>query len=666
MARKPVLATLVPWSCAYLGCVIFLLAGLDPQTRPSLALLGQLGWLALIGSIPTALLLGAASRIAHAEPRVVAATALVLGGLCAAVGWQHTDFLLSGPHWVVDPRRTAVRVAADASLGVLGGVGWLWMIHGMRIRQRRLLVLWLSASAMMVIVLGAAITWYRAYDFTIAQLVLPAGLLTSAITYLVVRRWGFGTLALGLAVSCSLVGVVSRFVPSMAATGQRELIAHSRAGALVALYVLPHFERRASWSQVPKPCPEPHSVVLEAPVGIRPQARRNVILVTVDALRKDAVEAHVAGRAVMPELNRLAKRGVSFQNATSTYPATLFAVGSAFTGMSPAELYLSPVLPETIFSQSRSRVDRQIVVLPDVSWFRLPIVARFLAPEVEPIFVPNDDDATDSTIARLRDARASGASVMAWVHYYSPHDPYVEQRVFRFGRGRKNAYLSEVAYFDAALGRLFAYLERDGWLEDSLVVFFSDHGEALGERSYWGHHVYLNGWMIDVPLVLWHADLSPARPRVGVSLSDVAPTVMHFLGLPIASDIVGQSLFTLNPDDVDRTSFSEAFPVRGRELFASFPLPALDDKTIVDRLQSIRLSNKGYEPKGAVTRGRYRLIHHRASDAWLLYERSDLGIEKPASEQQERDAAELLRNDLERWEEGQLDRIQCRLNVEVD
>jgi arylsulfatase A-like enzyme len=659
-------ATLVLWSCAYVGCFGFLLAGLPPQTQPSIALLSQLGWLALIGSIPTSLLLAATSRAARARRGIVFATALAAAALTAALGWEHTDFLLSGPRWATDPRRTAVRMAMDASIGLLGGAGWLWLIRGMRVRRRRWLALWLAASGLVVILLGAAITWYRAYDFSVAQLVLPAALLTGAMTYLTVRRWRFGALVLGIAVAGSLAGLVTRFVPSVADTGEREVIAHSRGGALVTLYVLPQLESGPTWSPTQEPCPQLRSVVLKAPTGIPPDARRNVILVTVDALRKDALWAHIGGRAVMPKLSHLSKRGVSFQNATSTYPATLFAVGSAFTGLSPAELYLAPVLPETIFSRSRSRVDRQIAVLPDVSWFRLPIVARFLAPGVEPVFAPNDAAATKMMMERLRAARADGASVMAWVHYYSPHDPYINQRRFPFGPGRRNAYLSEVAYFDAALGRFLAYLERDGWLEDSLVIFFSDHGEALGERSYWGHHVYLNGWMIDVPLVLRHAGLAPSRPTVGVSLADVAPTVLHFLGLPIPSDIEAQSLFTLDPDRLDRPSFSEAFPVRGIELFDSFRLPALDDQTIVDRLHSIRVANKGYEPKGAVTRGRYRLVHHRAADTWLLYERADSDAERPIDPEQGRHAAELLRNELEQWERAQLHRIECRLKVEAN
>jgi arylsulfatase A-like enzyme len=249
---------------------------------------------------------------------------------------------------------------------------------------------------------------------------------------------------------------------------------------------------------------------------------------------------------------------------------------------------------------------------------------------------------------------------MAWIHYYAPHAPYVARPGFPFGRGRENAYLSEAAYFDRQLGDLMRYLAEDGWLEDTLVVFFSDHGEALGERGYYGHHVYLDGWMVDVPLVVWHADLPPAEAQVGVSVADIAPTVLHFLGLPQRSDLPAQSLFTLDRDAAGRPTFSEAFPVRGEALFASFRLPALDDATIAERLRSIRTASRGYEPKGAVTLDRYRLIHHRAADATWTYVRNEDGSSSPIASAE---VSKSLRRTLDRWEGAQLRRIECRLRV---
>ncbi|HSN83182.1 MAG TPA: sulfatase [Polyangiales bacterium] len=664
ISRSPTVP-LALWSSAYAGCLLFLLAELIPHAWLSLPLLGQLCWLAAIGSIPTTLLLGAAVRAAQARPPVVVATTIALALLTVAVGWEHTDFLLSGPGWALHPQRTSLRAMMAAFLGLLGATGWLWLVAGMRIERRQSLVVWSIVTAAAVALLATTMARYRAYDYSMAQLVLPAGLLSAAILFLLVRRRRYGFVVFGIAAAGLALASVSRFVPSLAETGQRALIAHSRAGALVTLYVLPQLDAGPSWSTDGQPCPDPRPFVEDTPIGIPPEARRNVILVTVDALRNDVVDTVVGGRPLMPALSRLSRRGVSFQNATSTYPATLFAVGSAFTGLSPAELYLSPTLPETIFTRAQTHVDRQLAVFPDVSWFRLPIVGQFLAPGVEIDFAPTDRAATELIIERLRGARAEDASVMAWVHYYSPHDPYVSRPRFGFGTDRKSAYLGEAAYFDAQLGRLFAYLEEDGWLDDSLVVFFSDHGEALGENGYWGHHVYLNGWMIDVPLVLWHADLAPARPVVGASLADVAPTVLHFLGLPIPSDIPAKSLFMLDADRSGRASFSEAFPVRGRELFDSFRLPGLEEATIRDRIESIRIANKGYEPKGAVTRDGYRLGHHRAADAWLLYERGPRGAERPIHGEPS-EAHRLLQSELRAWERAQLRRIECRLRIKAD
>ncbi len=666
MPSKPFAPMLTLWASAYLGCALFLLVGLLPQGSVSVELLGQLSWLALVGSVPSTLVLGAASRVAGAARSVIVASTVAVIMFVVAIGWEHTDFLLSGPHWMFHPRRQAIRVAMVSALGLLGAGGWLWLILGVRTQRRLRLAAWVALTVMAVGLLTAAIVRYRAYDYSTAQLLFPAGVLCSAIVYLLVRKSPHWLVVPGVAAACLLYGVGSRFDPALVAIGQREVIAHSRAGALATLYVLPHFHDEETWQSSENVCPEPKPVVEESPIGIEPDERRNVIIVTVDALRKDVMGIEVDGRPVTPELSRLAKAGVSFANATSTYPATLFAMGSAFTGLSPAELYLSPSLPDTIFTRSRGHVDQQIAVLPDVSWFRLPIVEQFLAPGVEIAFAPTDAAATGALIARLRAARDEDSSIMAWVHYYSPHDPYQTQPAFPFGKGKKNGYLSEVAYFDRELGRLMRYLDEDGWLDDTLVVFFSDHGEALGEKSYWGHHVYLNAWMVDVPLVLWHARLPSAEPRVGVSLADVAPTVLHFLGLPIPSDIPAQSLFTLDPNLSNRPSFSEAFPVRGRELFDSFRLSALDDASIRARLRSIRIASKGYEPKGAITRGHHRLIHHRGADTTLFYDHETDPEEQRGRSASSGEASKLLRTELDRWEQEQLLRIRCRLQLSED
>jgi arylsulfatase A-like enzyme len=664
MSRRALAPPLALWSSAYLGCATFLGIGLLPSTPLSAELLGELAWLSLIGSIPTALLLGSALHASRASGVFLATVAAAIALLGFAVAWEHTDFLLSGPRWAMHPRRGLLQMALAGGLGLLGAGGWSWLVAGARSDGRGRRALWAFATSVVVALLTIAIGRYRAYDYTLAQAVLPGGVLCAGVIHLFCGssrgRWNA---AFGLAAASALFAAGSRISPEWIATGEREVIAMSRAGGLVTLYVLPHLRTEDRWSDSNLECPPTRPVIEQSPLSISASERRNVIVITVDALRKDVVGANESGARITPELSRLAERGISFENATTTYPATLFAVGSAFTGLSPAELYLSPAMPETIFTRARTRVDRQLVILPDVSWFRLPIVQSFLAPGAETSFAPSDAAATRALVDELRAARVSGESVMAWIHYYSPHDPYQSHPSFPFGKGRKNAYFSDVAYFDRQLGKLFAHLEDDGWLDDTLVVFFSDHGEALGEKAYFGHHVYLDGWMVDVPLVLWHASFEPAQPRVGVSIADVAPTVLHFLGIPQPADLPAESLFTLEPNAKGRASFSEAFPVRGEALFNSFRLPALDDATIRARLRSIRSANKGYEPKGAITRDDQRLIHHRGADATLVYERAADGSESPLTGAEVQERTNLLRSELEQWEREQLRRIQCRLRV---
>ena len=658
-ARSLPLALLL-WASSYLGCAAFVLAGVLPRGPFSVPLLGQLTWLALLGSVPTTLLLAAASRTSRSGRRIVLGTAAAVALLALTVGWEHTGFLLSGPRWALHPQRGLIRLALNLLLGGAASAAWLWVVLGMRLDARRELAVWGVVTLLTVAVLGDAMIRFRAYDYFVAQLLLPAGTLCAALVFVLLGRLPYRRAAVTLAALFALLGAGTRLTPAAAATGQREMIAHSRAGALASSYVLPHLPTEQAWAPSTAACPDVLPSIETAPLPMDPARRRNVLIITVDALRKDVIGAARREAPVTPELSRLETEGVAFQNATSTYPATLFAIGSAFTGLSPTELYLAPALPETIFTRAAAHTDSQFAILPDVSWFRLPIVERFLAAGLDPVFVANDAAATRASIQHLQAARAEGSSVMGWIHYYAPHDPYRARRPFPFGAGKRNAYLSEVAAFDRELGRLLDYLKKDGWLEDSLVVFFSDHGEALGEEGYWGHHVYLNGWMTDIPLVLWHAALPPARPTVGVSLVDVAPTVLHFLGLPAPSNIAATSLLALDPNAKDRPTFSEAFPVRGRALFDSFLLPAFDDTTIRNRLRGIRRASKGYEPKASVTLDRHRLVRHRSANTMLLYERA-----AHAGEALVQDAATeaALRAELERWEREQLRRIECRLHL---
>jgi len=109
-------------------------------------------------------------------------------------------------------------------------------------------------------------------------------------------------------------------------------------------------------------------------------------------------------------------------------------------------------------------------------------------------------------------------------------------------------YRGEVAYVDRYVGELLQKLKDLGLYEDSLIVFTSDHGEALGEHNFFGHVEYLTDDMIHVPLIVKpprgdgrRAGLEE-RAKGLVSHLDLVPTLLHLASLPPLPGQRGKSL----------------------------------------------------------------------------------------------------------------------------
>lgn len=108
-------------------------------------------------------------------------------------------------------------------------------------------------------------------------------------------------------------------------------------------------------------------------------------------------------------------------------------------------------------------------------------------------------------------------------------------------------YGYEVEFVDRQIGRLLSMLERRGWVEDSLIVFLSDHGEGIGEHGLGGHIHQLYDSLIHVPLMFVAPGLLPEGLVVDqpVSLVDVLPTVTELSGWETPADLRGRSLVPL-------------------------------------------------------------------------------------------------------------------------
>ena len=114
-------------------------------------------------------------------------------------------------------------------------------------------------------------------------------------------------------------------------------------------------------------------------------------------------------------------------------------------------------------------------------------------------------------------------------------------------------YDSEVRWLDSQLEGVFADLEALGWLDDTLVVFWTDHGEQFWEHGHQTHAYGLFGEETDAVAFFWAKNLRPrawTEPTVAI---DLTPTILAAMGAPIPPIVTGQIVGTA---PVDRPRFA--------------------------------------------------------------------------------------------------------------
>jgi arylsulfatase A-like enzyme len=103
-------------------------------------------------------------------------------------------------------------------------------------------------------------------------------------------------------------------------------------------------------------------------------------------------------------------------------------------------------------------------------------------------------------------------------------------------------YSAMVENIDRWLGVYVEELEKRGELDNTLIVFSSDHGDMLGDHNQWGKSKPRHG-SAGVPLVVW----GPGVQR-GVTCDlpmtnlDLAATFLDYAGLPVPEGMDSRSL----------------------------------------------------------------------------------------------------------------------------
>ncbi|MBL7009276.1 MAG: sulfatase-like hydrolase/transferase, partial [Planctomycetes bacterium] len=110
-----------------------------------------------------------------------------------------------------------------------------------------------------------------------------------------------------------------------------------------------------------------------------------------------------------------------------------------------------------------------------------------------------------------------------------------------------NLYDADILANDDQLQRLWDKLQEDGWGQDFILVFTSDHGEEFFEHGGTCHGYGLYDESVRVPLMIYAPGLLPAGRRVETPVRslDIYPTLCDLLGLGVPDGLQGESLVPL-------------------------------------------------------------------------------------------------------------------------
>ncbi len=215
--------------------------------------------------------------------------------------------------------------------------------------------------------------------------------------------------------------------------------------------------------------------------------------------------------------------------------------------------------------------------------------------------------------------RTASEPAFVWAHYMDVHNPYYPREgTVSEGISRRKAvklyhkvndlgedapaadietletlYKGEIEYFDRQLGDLLDRLDGTIGLEETLVVFSSDHGEAFNEKGlvfHPGDALYDEN--VRVPIILDGPNIEPGEVETPVANVDLVATILARIGVDAPASLVGEDIseFGRRPPD-DRFVFTESF--------------SRDDGSVM------------------VTDGRFKLIRDLETGEQTLYDRHE-------------------------------------------
>jgi arylsulfatase A-like enzyme len=355
----------------------------------------------------------------------------------------------------------------------------------------------------------------------------------------------------------------------------------------------------------PKPVPFPKSDKPAAPVPPA-AAQPNVVIVTIDTLRADHLQPYGYAGATSKYISRLAKDGVVFEHAfaahTNTAPSHASMLTGAYPGVHGIRQNGMKLAPSAATLAEMLR-ERGYATGAFVSgWTLTPHTGLDRGFDVYDAQFSRSrrpgEDSWKLADRWLKKTAAGTKPFFLFFHMFEPHFGYEppDEYALRFLPGQSALqvpldlhlpgllsrrrltpqaikeytarYDGEIALADHMLGKLLSRLKKLAVLENTLIIFTSDHGETLFERPWIADH---GGRAYDeqthVPMIVRLPNREKHGKRVAAQVHhvDIVPTVLDVIGETTVPRLPGRSLAGVarsrkQREDTTRAVFTHARP----------------------------------------------------------------------------------------------------------
>ena len=316
---------------------------------------------------------------------------------------------------------------------------------------------------------------------------------------------------------------------------------------------------------------------------------KNVILLTIDTLRKDVLGCYGNKDGLTPFIDSLQDKCIKFTNAQSTGPYTQASFPGLLTSSyyleygrqkkcSPKRTLISEILKKSGITTAGFHSNPYLCGY--FGWNRgWDIFYDSMQDEVSdkiPYIKGNDINYKINQWLSSYIKSDNYRPFFLWTHYMDVHEPYIPARKYldkvdssidlsenemlnlfkevilkrdisdkKVVKLLKKLYDAGVRETDEYLKDFFKILEKYGVLKDSVVIITTDHGDEFGEHDGLSHNGKMYSELINTPLLIYYYNCTQETCDNLVSNINIPPTILHLFGLKPLGVFKGYSFLPL-------------------------------------------------------------------------------------------------------------------------